>query len=150
MWNQLTSELLRTSLSASERATLDKVALDPEQQNVLAEIATNVASEWRGGLRSVCVVDSRAGYVPDELLLHILADFRYRAFTRLPGMKGLLDDLRVKEWDRAMKVRDNLKGMTVVLPDSEHQESAEQSGSGTELASGDGAYPTSVDMDGLL
>lgn len=150
MWIQLTSELLRTSLSASERATLDKVALDPEQQNVLAEIATNIASEWRGGLRSVCVIDSRAGYVPDELLIHILADFRYRAFTRLPGMKGLLDDLRVKEWDRAMKVRDNLKAITVVLPDTDHLEAAEQSGSATELASGDGAYPTSGQMDGLM
>jgi hypothetical protein len=150
MWNQLTSELLRTSLSASERSTLDKVALDPEQQNVLAEIATNIASEWRGGLRSVCVIDSRAGYVPDELLIHILADFRYRAFTRLPGMKGLLDDLRVKEWDRAMKVRDNLKSITVVLPDADHLEAAEQSGSATELASGEGAYPTSGQMDGLM
>ena len=150
MWNQLTSELLRTSLSAPERAALDKAALDPEQQDVLAEIATNIAAEWRGGLRSVCVIDSRAGYVPDELLIHILADFRYRAFTRLPGMKGLLDELRVKEWDRAMKIRDNLKDMAVVLPDAEHLEAVEQSGSGAELASGEGAYPSSCQMDGLL
>lgn len=149
MWKQLTVELLRSAMSGPERTTLDRVALDSDQQGALAEIAENVSAEWRGGLRSVCVIDSRAGFIPDELLLHILADFRYRAATRVPGMKNLIDDLRVGEWDRANKVRDNLKNMTFVLPASEYQESAEQSGGGTELASGEGAYPTSGQMDGL-
>lgn len=150
MWIELTSELLRTSLSSPERDALDNAAVAADQQNVLSEIAANVASEWRGGIRTVCVIDSRASYVPDELLIHILADFRYRAFTRLPDMRGLLDDLRVKEWDRACKVRDTLKEMTFVLPDAEHQEAAEQSGGGAELAGGEGSYPTSTQMDGLL
>jgi hypothetical protein len=150
MWIQLTVSSLRSAMSGPERQTLDRAAVDPDQQSVLAEIAANVANEWRGGLRSVCVIDSRTSYIPDELLVHILADFRYRAATRLPSMKALLDELRVKEWDRAMKIRDNLKGMTFVIPAAEYQESADQSGNNTELASGDGAYPTSTQMDGLL
>ena len=150
MWIQLTVDLLRTAMSGPERTALERAATDPDQQGVLAEIAANIAAEWRGGLRSVCVIDSRASYIPDELLVHVLADFRYRAATRLPGMKGLIDDLRVKEWERSNTIRDNLKNMTFVLPASENQEAAEQSGGGTELASGEGSYPTSGQMDGLL
>jgi hypothetical protein len=71
----------------------------------------------------------RDGYVPDELLVHILADFRYRAFTRLPGMKGLLDDLRIEEWKRANQVRDNLIKIHIVPPADEYAESTEESGS---------------------
>lgn len=150
MWIQLTVTSLRTAMSGPERTALDRAATDPDQQDVLAEIAANVANEWRGALRAVCVIDSRAGYIPDEMLIHILADFRYRAGTRLPGMKALIDDLRMEGWRRANTVHDKLKEMTFVLPDAEYQESAEQSGGGTELASGEGAYPTSGQMDGLL
>ena len=150
MWIQLTVKSLRSAMSAPERATLDRAATDPDQQDVLAEIAANVANEWRGALRSVCTIDSRAGYIPDELLIHILADFRYRAATRIPGMKALIDELRMEEWRRANTVHDKLKEMTFVLPDAVYQESADQSGNNTELASGDGAYPTSLQMDGLL
>lgn len=150
MWIQLTVSSLRSAMSGPERTALDRAATDPDQQNVLAEIAANVANEWRGALRAVCVIDSRAGYIPDELLVHVLADFRYRAATRLPGMKALIDELRMEEWRRANTVHDRLKEMTFVLPDAEYQESADQSGNNTELASGDGAYPTSTQMDGLL
>jgi len=150
MWIQLTVALLRTAMSAPERTALDRAATDPDQQDVLAEIAANVANEWRGALRSVCTIDSRAGYIPDELLIHILADFRLRAATRIPGMKALIDELRMEEWRRGNTIHDKLKEMTFVLPDAEYQESAEQSGNNTELASGDGAYPTSTQMDGLL
>lgn len=150
MWIELTQGLLRSAMSGPERSALDRVATDPDQQGILSEIAENIASEWRCGLRSVCTVDSRPLYIPSELLVHILADFRYRAATRLPGMKGLIDELRVREWQRANTVRDNLKNMTFLLPDTEYQESADQSGGGVELASGKGPYPTSIQMDGLL
>jgi hypothetical protein len=128
MWIQLTSETLLTALTASEHNALNSAAVSQGQENVLTDIASSVAKEWRGGLRRVCTVDARDGYVPDELLVHILADFRYRSFTRLPGMKGLLDDLRIEEWKRANQVRDNLVKVHIVPPEDANAESADDSG----------------------
>lgn len=145
MWVELTVARLRAAMTDQEQAALSKG--DP---TILDDIAANVAAEWRGGLRKVGPVDSRAGYVPDELLIHILPDFRFRAAMRLPGMKALIDDLRMEEWKRAMKVRDALKEQTFVIPDAANTESAETAGEGVELVSGDGSYPSSYQMDGLL
>jgi len=139
MWNPLTAETLLSRLTGIEQTKLNTVALKAGQSDALEEIAAQVAKEWRGGLRRYTVLDSRPGYVPDELLIHILADFRYRAYTRLPGMSDLLDDLRVKEWDRANTVRDNLVKVTVEAPDAEHAETAEKSGKpGPSIAYPDG------------
>lgn len=129
MWNQLTTDSLLNALSSGEHAALNRAATDPAQTDVLSSIAASVATEWRGGLRRVCTVDVRTGYVPDELLVHILADFRYRAFTRLPGMKGLLDELRVAEWNRANTVRDNLVKVHIVPPETAYLETTDESGS---------------------
>jgi hypothetical protein len=129
MWTQLTPSTLLNALSSGEHAALNRAATDPAQTDVLADIASTIATEWRGGLRRVCTVDVRDGYVPGELIVHILADFRYRAFTRLPGMKGLLDELRVKEWDRANTVRDNLAKIHIVPPETAYLETTDESGS---------------------
>jgi hypothetical protein len=128
MWIELTSEKLLAALSARESAALSRVALGDNQTDALAEIAANIAAEWRGGLRRVTVVDSRDLYVPDELFVHILADFRYRSFTRLPGMASLLDTLRVEEWRRANTVRDNLAKVSIVPPDADQAEASGSSG----------------------
>jgi hypothetical protein len=129
MWIPLTSDSLLNALTSPEHTALNNAAVAQGQENVLTDIASSVAKEWRGGLRRICTVDARAGYVPDELLIHILADFRYRAFTRMPGMKGLLDDLRIEEWKRANQVRDNLAKISIVPPDDAYAETSTESGS---------------------
>ena len=128
MWIHLTAQTLLSRVTAAEASRLSTAAIDSGQTDALEEVAALVAAEWRGGLRRVTVVDSRDGYVPDEILPHVLADFRYRAFTRLPGMSGLLDDLRVAEWTRANQVRDNLHKVSVAAPDAAYAESAGSSG----------------------
>ena len=128
MWIPLTSESLLNALTSPEHTALNNSAVAQGQETVLTDIASSIAKEWRGGLRRVCTVDLRDGYVPDELLVHILADFRYRAFTRLPGMKGLLDELRIEEWKRANQVRDNLIKIHIVPPATEYSESTDESG----------------------
>lgn len=128
MWVELTSGRLLSAMSGREVSRLKTAALGDGQSDALAEIAANVAEEWRGGLRRVTVCDSRANYVPTELMAHMLADFRYRAFTRLPGMAELLDDLRVEEWRRANTVRDGLARVSIIPPASEYAESSETSG----------------------
>ena len=128
MWIDLTPDLLQSRVSAPEREALETAAKDPEQSGVLEDTAAMVAADWRAGLRRVCAPDKRPLRVPDELLLHILADFRYRAYTRLPGMGDLLDELRVKEWDRAVEVRDSLNKWTVAPPEAGRAE-GDESGS---------------------
>lgn len=128
MWVELTPETLLAALSGPERDALNRAALGTLQDDALIEIAANIAAEWRGGLRRVTRLDIRPGYVPQELLTHILADYRYRAFTRLPGMSRLLDDARREEWRRANTVRDGLHKLSISPPDPTYAESPEASG----------------------
>jgi hypothetical protein len=130
MWIELTPDLLLRRVSAPEREALATAAAGDDQQNALEDVAAMVASDWRAGLRRVCAPDSRPLRVPDELLAHILADYRYRAFTRLPGMAPLLDDLRVQEWRRAMEVRDSLVKWTVAPPETGYAEGSEDGSPG--------------------
>ena len=125
MWMILTADSLLSRLSAPEHEALDRAAAGWAQEAPLDAIAHEVAEDWRGGLRRVTTLDKRPDAVPSEILLHILADFRYRAFTRLPGMRTLLDERRVAEWDRAMAVRDALAKVSYQPPDEENAESAD-------------------------
>lgn len=122
MWKILTKDDLLARLAGPEHQALDTAAIDWTQEDPLAEIAHEVADEWRGGLRRVTTLDKRTDAVPSEILIHILADFRYRAWTRLPGMEGLLDERRVAEWERAMEVRDALAKFSYEPPEEENLE----------------------------
>ena len=122
MWLILTADTLLSRLSAPEHDALANAAAGWGQEAPLAAIAHEVAEDWRGGLRRVTALDKRADAVPSEILIHVLADFRYRAFTRLPGMRGLLDERRVAEWERAMAVRDALAKVSYAPPEDENLE----------------------------
>jgi len=67
-----------------------------------------VVNDWRGLLRRHHSL-SDGQTIPFELESHVLAEIRYRLFTRLPGMKQLLDSLRVAEWEEANKTKGRLK-----------------------------------------
>ena len=125
MWMILTADTLLTRLTAPEHEALERAAAGWGQASPLADIAHEVAEDWRGGLRRVTTLDKRADAVPSEILIHVLADFRYRAFTRLPGMRSLLDERRVAEWDRAMAVRDALAKVSYAPPEDENREPEE-------------------------
>lgn len=128
MWTQLTAASLLTRLSSTEQSRLNRIAVGSDQADVLGEIAQQIASDWRSGLRKVTTVDTRTDYVPDELILHMLSHFRYAAYTRLPGMGELLDSLRVDEWRRANTVRDNLIKYSIQAPDADYAETTASSG----------------------
>lgn len=119
-WDILTAETLLSRLSGPEHEALDRAAVAWTQDAPLEEIAHEVAEEWRGGLRRVTPVDTRPDAVPSEILIHILADYRYRAFTRLPGLTRLLDQNRVEEWKRALAVRDALAKISYEPPAPEY------------------------------
>lgn len=130
MWTDLTPDLLLSRVSAPEKESLANAAADDTQADVLADVASMVAADWRSGLRRVCTPDRRPLRVPDELLSHILADYRYRAYTRLPGMAPLMDDLRVREWERALDVRNALNKWTFAPPDPAFAEGPEDGSPG--------------------
>lgn len=124
MWQILTKDDLLSRLSGPERDALDTAALDWAQESPLDAIVREVAEEWRGALRRATTLDRRPGAIPSEILIHILADVRYRAWTRLPAMTPFLDDRRVAEWQRAMAIRDALHRLSYEAPDPEHAEAS--------------------------
>ena len=119
MWNELTPDLLLTRVAEAEHDAVQTAATAPGQDEVLAELARLVTAEWRGKLARVTPLSKRRLAVPDEVLIHVLADYRYRAYTRLPNMEAFLGDLRVEEWKRAMKVLDALNETNIEPPEEE-------------------------------
>ena len=117
MWIQLTPSLLKTHLAEAEIAALASVQKPFEVEKILADECHNVAEAWRGRLRQYHAIDRRADYVPSELMQFILAHLRYSSFTRLPNMETLLDDLRVKEWERANEIFDNPRKIDIEEPE---------------------------------
>lgn len=119
MWIKLEPSLLKTHLAEPEIAALASVAKPVEVERILADECENVAEAWRGRLRKFIRIDKRKGFVPTELLVFILAHVRYSSFTRLPNMETLLDDLRVKEWEKAMDILDDPRKFDIEEPEEE-------------------------------
>lgn len=117
MWVELTPETLLSRLSDGEHTAVSQAATS--LPDVLADIAASVAEEWRGGIARHVALSKRRLAVPTELMIHILADYRVRAFTRLPGMSHFLDSNRMEEWRRANQVRDNIGKVQIEPPEAD-------------------------------
>ena len=112
-WIQLTPALLKTHLAKDELTALGTIQLPTNVDAILQAECTNLANVWRGKIRLFHTVDKRADYVPESLLEYILITVRYAAYTRLPQMGDLLDELRRREWERANQVMDNIKKFSI-------------------------------------
>lgn len=122
MWIKLDSELLKANLAESERNILNSIEIDTDVENILNETCDNIAEMWRGRLRSVKIpVDKREGYIPSEYLYFILVHVRYSAYTRLPAMGELLDELRRREWERANEIFDDPHKIKPKKPEEEEE-----------------------------
>ena len=108
-WTELTPSLLKTHLAATEIAALSNVQVPFDVDRILTDECTNIANAWRGKIRLFHSVDKRDNYVPESLLEYILIHVRYAAYTRLPAMGDLLDELRRREWERSNEVLDNIR-----------------------------------------
>ncbi len=115
MWRNLTPDTLQSRLTSGEHSALATAATN--LPNVLEDIAADVAAEWRGRLARLVPLSVRPLALPSEIFTHVLADYRYRAFTRLPGMAALLDALRVAEWERACSVMNQLAKIQIDPPE---------------------------------
>ena len=121
-WIELTPQLLKTHLAATEIATLGSIQIPIDVDRILADECTNIANAWRSKIRLFHSVDKRANYVPESLLEYILIHLRYACYTRLPQMGELLDELRRREWERANEVMDNLRKFAIDPVDAEEEE----------------------------
>jgi hypothetical protein len=117
MWVEFTAPALLSRVTGPEFDALQTAATSPEQEDVLADIAATIVADWRAVLARVAALSKRRLALPTEVEAHVLAHFRHAAFTRLPGMKRLLDEGRVREWERANKIHDNLAKLVIEPPD---------------------------------
>lgn len=152
-WNILTSEDLQNKLTAAEFSAITQASLPDGKTSadVVAEEIANVTQEVRGYVAGYAPnVLGDGATVPDELRDVALVILRHRTFTRLPNMKRLLDELRVKEYEEAMrKLRDVAVGrFRVVNPETPAAQQA--SGGGVQVVSKTKRRATRKGLSGLF
>jgi hypothetical protein len=145
-WITLTEDHVKARLSGVELAAWRKAALAPGQADPVQEVLAGVTSEVRGyvGGNRNNVLDV-GSTIPSELLDASMALVIARLSTRLPiSMTAERKDSK----DSAIALlRDVAAGRFFI--GSASSPAADQPG-GVELASGDGARPTSASLNGLI
>ena len=154
-WSTISTDDLNGILSAAEYAGVTTASLPDgvTGPQLVAEVISNAITEARGYISAdasnVLGVD---GTIPDELRATVLVIVRYRIFTRLPKMKALLDDLRVKEYDEAMrKLRDVSVGKFKLVQPVTPADPAQQAGGGSvSVVSKSNRWATRKKLGGLF
>lgn len=146
-WIELTEMEVFSRLSDTEMEALKDSATNSEQPDVVAKIISMCVQEWRGLIRRHHAV-AGGNTIPTEIEGHVLADIRYRLFTRLPGMKALLDERRVDEWEEANRTKDRLKNYVFETPVAS-ETFAEIPQAGIEIAKVDSRLFTRERLKGL-
>lgn len=119
-WVSITSADVERKLAADEFSAISEASLPDgvTAADIIAAEITQTVAEVRGyvaGNKSNIL--GEAGTIPDELMEAALVILRYKVFTRLPAMKALLDELRVREYDEALRrLRDVSAGRFVIVP----------------------------------
>lgn len=148
MWTTLDLDNVYDRLSAPEVQALRTAATKSGQTATVAgNIIRMCVEEWRGALRRHHAL-AAGETIPSELEAHVLADIRYRLFTRLPGMKGLLDDLRVEEWREARKIIARLDEYAFETP-GEEEPAGQIPNTGVETVNAENRIFTRGKMAGL-
>lgn len=129
-WITLTELKVQNRLTAPELTALKSAAIAGSQTAaaILAAAIDDIVGEVRGYVGRRYTL-GEAGTIPEELEATALALIRRHLFTRLPGMKGLFDELRQQEAkDALQRLRDVAKGDFVIVPPSDPAPSDEQAG----------------------
>ena len=120
MWITLSSADVQQKLAADEYDAVTSASL-PDGVTA-AEIITDELSRTLAQVRGFVSANKSNALgdgetIPDELKDAALVIVRYKVFTRLPGMKALLDELRVKEYEEATRLlRDVSAGRFAIVP----------------------------------
>jgi hypothetical protein len=118
MWIAITENDVKTRLAGDELEAFMTAALAPEQGNPLPEIIASVTDRVRGYV-AACARNKlgAAGTIPARLLGPALAVIRFELGNRLPGMKDLIDSLREKEYDNALRLFDRVAACDFMIED---------------------------------
>lgn len=120
MWITIASADLQQKLTADEFDAVTTVSLPDgvSAATIIADEISRTVSEVRGFVsanKTNVLGDGET--IPGELLDAALCILRHKVFSRLPGMKSLLDEIRVREFDEAMrKLRDVAAGRFSLVP----------------------------------
>lgn len=150
MWIELTEDEVLTRLSGPEVAALKSSALADGQADPLPAIIAGAIREVRGRV-AACASNTlgEGDTIPDELKDHALAIIRYRLCTRLPKMKALLDDLRVKEYEDAMGALRDAAACKFAIEQPDAVSDERVAGPAVELVSSRERRATRQKMEGL-
>jgi len=134
-WNTISIDDVKGALSAAEYSGVTTASLPDGRTGteLVEEVIANAISEARGYIAAdASNVLGVEGTVPDELRASVLVIIRYRIFTRLPKMKALLDELRTREYDEAMrKLRDVSAGKFKLVQPVTPADPNQQAGGGS-------------------
>lgn len=101
-WINIDESLVLARLSAPELNAFRTRAIQAGQADPLTEIIDLVVPSVRGAIganQQNVLADGTT--LPESALRHALAIMRVMIANRLPGMKSLIDDLRLEEWKTA-------------------------------------------------
>lgn len=139
-WFAPTLDLCRQRIAGPEWDALSEAAADLSQDG--DAMARDVIATQVGRIRGRVAARPEnmlgpEGTIPDELTGAFQALWVYDFITRLPKMKRLLDELRVKARDAAEgELRDTAKGLIKIVPPEQPAAPALQAGgSGVALVS---------------
>jgi len=136
-WITLTEEDVQRRLTAAELTALKTAAKASSQDadDILNEAIADVVKRVRGYVAACQRNTLGEGVtIPDELRGSALALVRDYLFTRLPGLKGLNDQIRQKESERALaELRDVAACKFAIVP-PETEAGDQAAGAGVELA----------------
>lgn len=136
-WITPTLTLCKTRLTGAEWNSISSAAKASSQvaDDMAQQVIDTQVTRIRGRVPSGVLL-GEAGTIPDEVLGAFLALWVYEFITRLPAMKSLLDDLRVKSWENAnSELRDLATGKINLVPPVDAAPSTEQAaGPGVEVA----------------
>lgn len=147
--------LCQTRLTGSEWTALSSAALKSGQtaDAVAQEVIDTQVSRIRGRV-AACQrnILGAAGTIPDELTGAFLALWVYEFVTRIPAMKGLLDDLRVKSYETAVsELRAVAKcELAIVPPETPADDDEQAGGQSIEVVTNNQRWATREKLSGLF
>lgn len=134
-WITLTAAHLKGKISDAEYGSVTAASLATGQTAAAIveeelESTTVMVRGYVSGFRGNVL--GEAGTIPDEVKDAALCIMRHKVFTRVPGLKRLLDEGRVREYEDAIKLlRDVAAGRFRIVGPTTAAPTEEQAGGGT-------------------
>jgi hypothetical protein len=150
MWIELTESVFRDSLTADELAGVRAAGLAEGQADTLAGTLAGVTRKVRGKVGACAKNTLGVGQtIPDELLTAACAIARVEFFSRIPGLKELLDETRMELFRAALRDLDAAARGDFAIEQPATVSSEVVSGPAVQLVESRARTATRAKMEGL-